>query len=129
MSPLGCVLSFCRAWTGPDLNRAIAHLAPDIVYHNMPMAPLHGLAETETYLRRAGPFSDSRWDVRHAAANGDYVLTERVDHMTIGRSRIALSIMGVFRVRGGLICEWRDYFDLASYRKQMSGDGAGLEGA
>jgi limonene-1,2-epoxide hydrolase len=129
MSPLGRVLSFCAAWSGPDLDRAIAHLAPDIAYHNIPMAPLRGLPAVESYLRGAGPFSDSHWDVRHAAANGEVVLTERVDHMTIGGARIALSLMGVFRVRGGLICEWRDYFDLAGYRDQMAGGAVRLEGA
>ncbi|AXU20915.1 limonene-1,2-epoxide hydrolase (plasmid) [Novosphingobium sp. THN1] len=120
MSPLECVLSFCSAWTGPDLDRVIAHLAPDITYHNIPMEPLSGLAAVERYLRGVGPLTDSAWEVRHAAANGDHVLTERIDRMTIGGARVELPLMGVFRVRDNLICEWRDYFDLASYRAQMA---------
>lgn len=128
-SPMDCVLAFCNAWSGPDIDAVIAQLAPDIVYHNIPMDVLRGLPAVERYLRGAGPFEDAHWDVLNIAANGDHVLTERVDHMTIGGCHVALPIMGIFRVRNGLLCEWRDYFDLASYRAQMAGSDNHLEKA
>lgn len=119
-SPMATVLSFCGAWTGPDMDRVISHLGDDIVYHNIPMEELSGLAAVERYLRAAGPFAHSAWEVRAVAANGEKVLTERIDRMTVRGRMVTLPVMGTFRVRGGLIREWRDYFDLASYRAQLA---------
>ncbi len=119
-SPMATVLSFCGAWAGPDMDRVISHLGEDIVYHNIPMAELSGLAAVERYLRAAGPFEHCVWEVRAVAANGEQVLTERIDRMTVRRRMVTLPVMGTFRVRGGLIREWRDYFDLASYLAQLA---------
>lgn len=118
-SPTATVMSFCRAWTGPDMDRVISHLGDDIVYYNIPMEELSGLAAVESYLRAAGPFEHSAWDVRAFAENGEHVLTERIDRMTVRGRMVTLPVMGTFRVCGGLIREWRDYFDLASYQSQL----------
>ena len=119
-TPEAVVRAFVQAWCGPDLDRVCALLGEDIEYHNIPMEPLSGKAAVEGYLRAAGPFEESDWELLHIAAVGEHVLTERVDRMVVGGKRIALPLMGVFRVSGGLIREWRDYFDLAMYRSQMS---------
>jgi limonene-1,2-epoxide hydrolase len=57
------------------------------------------------------------------------VLTERIDHLVVRGTSITLPIMGVFDVQDGLIAEWRDYFDLASYRAQLPTRGADEAGA
>lgn len=124
MAPIDCVRSFCRAWTGPDLDAVIAHLADDILYHNIPMEPLRGVAAVAQYLRSAGPFDSCAWELVSIAADGNIVLTERVDRMTVRGAPIALPVMGAFRVEAGCIREWRDYFDLASYRAQFPGGAA-----
>ena len=118
MEPLALVTAFCAAWDGPDLDRALAMLSDDIVYNNIPLAPLRGLDAVSAYLRAAGPFDQCRWDLLHIACAGDHVLTERIDRMVVSGAAITLPVMGAFRVRDGRICEWRDYFDLASYRAQ-----------
>lgn len=125
MAPVDCVLSFCRAWTGPDLDAAIAHLADDVVYHNIPMDRLSGIDAVAQYLRTAGPFDSCEWEILAIAQTGDTVLTERVDRMTVGGNPIILPVMGAFRVEAGLIREWRDYFDLASYRAQFPRNSVG----
>ena len=102
------------------MDRVISHFGDDIVYHNIPMEKLSGLAAVESYLRAAGPFEHCAWEVRAVAANGEKVLTERIDRMTVRGRMVTLPVMGTFRVRGGLIREWRDYFDLASYRAQLA---------
>ena len=102
------------------MDRVISHLGNDIVYHNIPMEELSGLAAVERYLRAAGPFEHCVWDVRAVAENGEHVLTERIDRMTVRGRMVILPVMGTFRVRGGLIREWRDYFDLAGYRAQLA---------
>ncbi len=118
-TPEAVVLAFIDAWRGPDLVKVCALLGEDIAYHNIPMEPLVGKPSVEAYLRSAGPFEDSEWELLHIATSGEHVLTERVDRMTKGGKAISLPLMGIFRVSGGLIHEWRDYFDLAMYRDQM----------
>ena len=49
------------------------------------------------------------------------MLTERVDVLTIGGKRIEIPVMGTFEVdASGKISAWRDYFDLPTYRDQMT---------
>ena len=119
-TPENVVRAFIAAWHGPDLDQVCALLGEDVAYHNIPMEPLAGKTAVEAYLRAAGPFEESDWELLHIAASGEFVLTERVDRMVKGGKRIALPLMGIFRVSGGLIREWRDYFDLAMYRSQMA---------
>ena len=58
--------------------------------------------------------------ILHLAANGDTVLTERVDEFRNGDRTITLPVMGTFEVRDGLITAWRDYFDMAQYMSQLA---------
>ena len=116
--PSDTVRAFADAWSRLDLDRVIGLLHPGICYHNIPLEPLSGKYEVEAYLRAAGPFEWCRWTLREIAPTGDRVLTERVDEMVVRGTKIVLPVMGVFVVREGLISEWRDYFDLASYRAQ-----------
>ena len=54
-------------------------------------------------------------------ANGDTVLTERVDVFQLPNAVIELPVMGTFEVRDGKIAAWRDYFDLNQYMSQLQG--------
>jgi limonene-1,2-epoxide hydrolase len=49
------------------------------------------------------------------AAQGNKVLTERVDHLlkADGSEAMAARVMGIFEVENGKITAWRDYFDTA----------------
>ena len=59
------------------------------------------------------------WEVLHSAANGDVVLNERVDRFDMGGTEVSVQVCGVFEIRDGKIARWRDYFDMASFQKQM----------
>jgi limonene-1,2-epoxide hydrolase len=59
--------------------------------------------------------------VRHIAASGDVVLTERVDVFVSPGKRIELPVMGTFELRDGRIAAWRDYFDLQQFMSGLSG--------
>jgi len=117
-TPVGTVRAFADAWNRLDFDEIAGLLHPDIHYHNVPLTPLSGKADVEAYLRSAGPFESCRWTLLEIAATDDRVLTERVDEMVVRGTRVVLPVMGVFVIRDGLISEWRDYFDLASYRAQ-----------
>lgn len=112
------VRRFCRCWDRLDFDAAADFLHDDIIYHNMPLDPIHGKTAVEAYLRGAGPFETCQWELLNIAADGPVVLTERVDRFTVRGTPIALEVMGVFEIADGRIRRWRDYFDLASYRAQ-----------
>jgi limonene-1,2-epoxide hydrolase len=46
-------------------------------------------------------------------------MNERVDSFVMGPKKIELPVAGVFEIQNGKISAWRDYFDLASFQKQM----------
>ena len=58
--------------------------------------------------------------MRHAVANGDVVLTGRVDHFVSAERTVSLPVMGTFELEGGLIKAWRDYFDLNQFMNQLA---------
>lgn len=125
MTPSDVVMSFIAAWNANDLERILAHLHADVIYHNMPVEPLHGLAAVRAYLLSKGGFDRIHWKLLAIAANGNQVLTERVDDFTLKGVDVSLPLMGIFEIEGELIRAWRDYFDLDTYRRQL---GTGLKG-
>jgi limonene-1,2-epoxide hydrolase len=113
------VRSFCAAWERLDPEVLAPFLHDDILYHNMPLTPLNGKGPVMDYLRKAGPFEHCRWEIVNLAVQGNTVLTERVDRFVKHGKPIALEGMGIFEIERGLIRVWRDYFDLAGYRRQL----------
>ena len=103
----------------PDADALIAYFTEDAVYHNMPMEPAQGIEAVGEALKGVSQMTSRGWEVVHQAANGNIVLNERVDRFLMGDKEVAVQVCGVFEVRDGKIARWRDYFDLASFRKQM----------
>jgi limonene-1,2-epoxide hydrolase len=118
MSPVQVVETFVAAWNRMELDAILGLLHEDIVYHNIPVEPLYGKAAVSAYLRSRWVFDSIDWEMPNIAANGNTVLTERVDRFTIDGRAITLSVMGTFEIENGLIRAWRDYFDLAGYQAQ-----------
>ena len=54
------------------------------------------------------------------AVRDDLVFAERVDRFTIGEKRVVVRVAGVFEVRDGKISAWRDYSDIATFRRQLA---------
>jgi len=118
-TPTDVVHSFVAAWNANDLERILAHLHEDVIYHNMPVEPLRGRAAVRAYLESKGGFDRMHWKVLAIAASGNKVLTERVDDFTLRGVDVSLPLMGIFEIEGRLIRAWRDYFDLGVYRRQL----------
>jgi limonene-1,2-epoxide hydrolase len=114
------VLDFCKAWETLDKQRILDTFTDDAVYHNMPMAPATGKeAIGQLITMILGQAADGvKFEIRNIVADGDVVLTERVDTFTLGEKKIKLDVMGTFELRDGKIAAWRDYFDLAQWTKQ-----------
>jgi limonene-1,2-epoxide hydrolase len=59
--------------------------------------------------------SDIVFDIKHIAENGEVVLVDMVDTITIAGKSIELPLFAVFKVRGGKITYWQEYYDISKY--------------
>lgn len=117
------VRDFCAAFATRDPKHLLEFLAPDCVYHNIPIAAVTGHVAIESVLAQfLGPCSDVVFELRSLIARDGLVSTERVDRFRFANGReIVLEVAGVFEVGAdGRIHAWRDYFDLPSYTKQLT---------
>ena len=64
-------------------------------------------------------------NVLRAAADGDWVLTQRRDSWTMNGVKVTMDLMGSFEVRDGQIVTWLDYI---SDREQWEASGQMPEG-
>ena len=60
-TPTAIVESFIAAWNANHLEQILAHLHPQVVYHNMPLAPIHGRDAVRAYLADKVPFEWVDW--------------------------------------------------------------------
>jgi limonene-1,2-epoxide hydrolase len=119
--PVDVVRRFCATWRTGDPDALIGFFTDDATYQNMMDDPLHGREQihqafTSFYqLARSIDFT-----IRSIAASGNTVLTERIDICTTNGDVTAyLPIAGVFELRDGRIAAWRDYYDVAQFRRLM----------
>jgi limonene-1,2-epoxide hydrolase len=110
--PAAVVRAFLEALAADDLDGALALLAEDVVWINVSLPAVRGRRAVERIcrlsLRAGGGF---RVHFHAIAAEGDVVLTERTDALTLGRFEQRFWVMGRFEVRDGRIAVWRDSFD------------------
>jgi limonene-1,2-epoxide hydrolase len=121
-TPIETVTRFCAAWSRLDLDELVGYFAEDAVYHNIPVDPVVGVdAIRSTVEGFTAGIERVEFELRNVAADGDVVLTERVDRFFAPGREIALPVMGTFEVRDGRITAWRDYFDLNQFMSQVAG--------
>lgn len=122
MSPLETVNAFIAAFEANDLDTACSMVTDDCEYDNVPMIKVFGPEGIRGIL---GPMfancSEIEWIVHREAAAGSVVFNERLDRFKMPFGWVELPVNGVWEVRDGKISLWRDYFDAASYLKQMPG--------
>jgi limonene-1,2-epoxide hydrolase len=121
-TPIEVVHRFCAVWSNADPDDIAEFFTDDAVYHNIPMDPLTGRDTIKSFIAGfAGGAEQIDFRVRNIVADGDVVLTERVDVFVMPNGKVELPLMGTFEVRDGKIAAWRDYFDLKQFMDQMAG--------
>jgi limonene-1,2-epoxide hydrolase len=122
MTPEQIVRRFCEAATRRDVKELGAFFTDDAVYHNIPIAPVTGRDAIEATLAQfLSPATSCEFEMLAIAANGNVVLTERVDRFVLGGKTIAIPVMGTFEITtDGRISAWRDYFDMQQFTSQMA---------
>jgi limonene-1,2-epoxide hydrolase len=119
--PIDIVTDFCAAWSTGDLDAILAFFTPEAIYHNIPIAPVQGVDAIRTTIEGFSAGVDKvEFEVLAIAANGNTVLTERVDRFIGADKTISLPVMGTFEIVDGKIAAWRDYFDLNQFMSQLA---------
>jgi limonene-1,2-epoxide hydrolase len=97
-----------------------------VVYHNIGAEPAVGREASLAAVKfQFDMFEPIAFVIRNLAVDGDTVLTERVDEITVNGIMAPVPVMGTFEIRGGVIAAWRDYFDMGLTGRLMAGDDVG----
>ena len=115
------VSAFIDAFRQADLDRIMDFFEEDAIYHNIPLEPAQGTEAIRAVLQGfIAMASETDWIVHRIAEDADgVVMTERTDRFLVGETWVEIPVMGTFELRGGKLCAWRDYFDLAQFQKQL----------
>lgn len=127
-TPIDTALTFFAHWNANRIDDALAMLADDVLYDNVPFPDIVGRTGVEQFHKGFGIGTAFRvdWQVTHIAAAEHIVLNERIDifHHQDGGT-ITLPVMGTLTVEDGRITVWRDYFDAADFERQLAALQAG----
>lgn len=123
------VRSFCDAWERRDLDAILAALSEDVVYQNVPIPEMRGLAEARAFIEpivRDTVAID--FEIRGLAVSHDLttVMTERIDRLHYPAGVVEIPVMGTFVIRDQRIAHWREYSDLASTMQAFARVGVAL---
>ena len=108
------VNEFCNTWRKMNIDEMLGYFTDDAVYHNIPIQPLNGKAAIRQGLEGFTKMLEAvEIKIVNSVSAGNLVMNERIDTMvTKDGKRSDLPVVGVFELRGGKICAWRDYFDM-----------------
>lgn len=118
-TPIETVTAFFSGWTGGPgaLQELIAkYFTPETVWETIGSETTYGIDQAIDLCNRlendAPPFKFVL-DWSAIAADGDMVLSERIDHYynLDGSKRTMIKCMAICQVRDGKIVMWRDYFN------------------
>lgn len=120
-TPSQVVNAFLAGVEAKDLDAALALVADDVSYENVPVDPIVGQGATRAVLAGLSePAAEVDWQVLRQHEVDDLVVNERLDRFRIGDGWLELPVAGFFEVTaGGLIRRWRDYFDMATSGGQL----------
>lgn len=126
------VREFFAAMELGAVKEALDLLDPDIVWKNTSLPDIRGIHRVGSVLR--GLNRDAfgfRADIHHIAAEtdgapaveGETVLTERTDYLSMGPLEIGFWVCGTFELVDGRITLWHDHF---SWENFLRGTAAGV---
>ncbi|MEO6627677.1 MAG: limonene-1,2-epoxide hydrolase family protein [Aquihabitans sp.] len=116
LSPEQVVREFLGALERFDVERATELLDPAVTYQNVPFPPARGRDAVAKQLQGFEHYCSAFEVIHHnIATDGNVVLTERTDIITVGKVPGAFWVCGTFEVHDGRITVWRDRFDFIDF--------------
>jgi len=118
------IAAFCdiwpQVWQQQDLQPMLEYFTDDIVWQEIPGESRAGKQACIDFMM---PFVKKtkyfRMEPRNILADGDIVMLERVDYLELKGVDTVLPVVAVFEMEDGKIKQWRDYFDLAMFERQL----------
>ncbi len=108
-------------WEARDVEAIMRCFTDDAVYINVPLAPVYkGVAAIRGAVEGFVAMGEEiDFIVHHTAEDPetDVVMNERTDRFRIRGKWMEAPVMGVFELRDGRICAWRDYFDASEFAR------------
>lgn len=117
------VRRYLESWHSGDPEAVVACFTDDVVYRDIPLAePTHGIEPIAKRVRKFQQFvTEAKFEIHNIAeSESGAVLTERTDRFLINGRWFVIEVAGVGRVRDGKIYGWTDYWDRATYERQLS---------
>ncbi|CAN3128471.1 limonene-1,2-epoxide hydrolase family protein [Mycobacterium sp. smrl_JER01] len=104
---------FLLSLEAEDIDTVESLSAPDLVWQNVGLPSIRGRRRVVSMLRRGQGRYGFAVKFHRVAAEGNTVLTERVDAIIVGPLRLQFWVCGRFDLDdAGQITLWRDYFDM-----------------
>ena len=116
------VEEFWAAFGRHDLEGALGYLTDDCEHDDKPVGVNRGKdAIRDFFAPQMESMVSFRAELGETLVVGNVVMNERVDFVELkGGRKAALPVMGSFYIQDGKIAIWRDYYDMASFKKQIS---------
>jgi len=104
---------FLGYWSTRDAAAMVACFAEDGVYDNVPeRQPMTGHEAIGSWLNMCfAHLTRIDVDILNLAANGEWVLCERIDDHIVEERHMRLPVMNATRIVDGRIAIFRDYYD------------------
>jgi len=124
-TPIETVTAFSASFAKDNGKAAIRRwFTPRTVWINEGVSTTTGIEEAIAFIERPGRSPDIaavHFDLLAIAADGNHVLTERLDRFVRadGSAVAEVKVMGIFEIDGNCIVAWRDYFDV-NFAKKIS---------
>ncbi len=120
-APRQLVEAFLEAFVATDFDTALADIADDAEYTNVPMGTVRGPAGVRELLEPfLAPTHENEFVILRRADAGAAVFLERVDRHRLDHGWQELPVNRVFEVHDGKITVRRDYFDLGTAARIMT---------
>ncbi|MCK1513227.1 nuclear transport factor 2 family protein [Bradyrhizobium sp. 190] len=122
-TPIETATAFCAAFSKDHGKSAVRQwFTPDTIWVNEGISVTTGIDEALVALEaveKAVGIKDAHFEMLAIAADGNRVLTERLDRLkrADGSEIGAAMVMGIFEVEGNRIIAWRDYYDVRNAEK------------
>ncbi len=122
MNAESVVNEFFAAVERISIDDAVAYLADDVSYENMPVQPVRGKDEVRNLMKGfLAASTEVEWRVLRQHCVDNVVFNERLDRFKMNGGWLELPVAGVFEVNeSGKISLWRDYFDMGTYMDQLT---------
>jgi limonene-1,2-epoxide hydrolase len=114
------VIAFWAAWAAKDEAAIMSFFDDGATWRNVPVSPAVGRNAIKALVDNfLSIFTAVNIETLTMASFGSSVHTERIDHFNVVNGKVvALPVAGILTFKNGLICQWNDYFDLATFESQ-----------